>query len=366
MMRSKKLIVALVIILLLASILPGCKKEAEEIQETQITVATAQVTARDVAKNINLTGSIKGKDEVFVVSKSQAPLQVTAITVRPGQTVSQGTPIIHLDSSDFTTGVEGAEVGLRQAQLQYDTVANSLERSKKLHEAGALSTQELELTQMEYDLAETGLEQARIALQNAQKQLGNCTITSPINGVVGSIDVSVGDIANPGNPVAVVSNTSQLEIEVLASESDVNYIKEGNEALVHIKAASDEAFVGRIDTVSLVADPMKKNYLVKVLLSNEDGLIRSGMFAQVSIATESKKDVVSVPTQAIVPKGNRTVVYVIDEENRARETEVEVGLENSQFVEIVKGVKIGDLVITKGNTLVDDGSLVRVAAGGDK
>lgn len=363
-MRSKKLLVVLVVILLLISILPGCGKEAEETPETQITVATAQVTARDVAKSVNLTGTTKGKDEVYVIPK--APARVTAVLVKPGQAVSQGQALINLDSSDVILGVDGAKIGLNQAELQLANAATNLERMKQLHDAGALSTRELEEVQSYYDMAEIGVEQARIGLENAQQQLSNFTVTSPINGVVGSIDISVGDMANPSSPAAIISNTSQLEIEVLASESDVNYIKEGSEAIVHIKAASDEPFVGKIETVSLVPDPMKRNYVVKVLLPNEEGLIRSGMFAQVSIATESKQDVVSVPAAAIVPKGNRTVVYVVDAESRAQETEVKVGLENSQFVEIVEGVKLGDAVITRGNTLVDDGTLVRVTAGGDK
>lgn len=351
-------------VLLIITTLSGCQKDAEVVKETEITVATANVTNRDVAKMVKLTGTVKGKDEVYVIPK--IPAQVTAVLVRAGQAVSQGQTIATLDSRDFTIGVEQAQAGIRLAEIQLENARINLERSEKLHEAGALATQQLEATQLGFDSAEAQLDQAVVGLQAAQNQLNNTIITAPINGVVGSIDIAVGDMANPSSPAAIISNTSQLEIEVLASESEVNFIKEGSEAQVFIKAAANEAYTGRIDTVSLVPDPMKKNFVVKVVLPNQDNLIRSGMFAEINVATESKKDVISVPTNAIVPKGNRTVVYIIDEDKRARETEVKIGLENSQYVEIEAGLKLDEIVITKGNTLVSDGSLVRVATGGDK
>jgi multidrug efflux pump subunit AcrA (membrane-fusion protein) len=88
------------------------------------------------------------------------------------------------------------------------------------------------------------------------------------------------------------------------------------------------------------------------------------MFAEVVVNTINKDNAVCVPTNAIVPKGARSVVYVVDEENRAREREVEIGIENTTYVEIIKGVSVGEEVITKGSTLVAEGTLVRVITGG--
>ena len=87
------------------------------------------------------------------------------------------------------------------------------------------------------------------------------------------------------------------------------------------------------------------------------------MFAEVNIATESKEGALCVPASALVLKGNQTVIFTVDEENRARQREVELGIENSNYVEILSGVKEGEVVITKGNTLVSDGTLVRVVPG---
>lgn len=364
MFRRKKVLALILITLLLVSTIAGCKQEQEVMKESEITVNIAEAKTMDIAKTVKLSGVLKGIEEVYVIPK--IPARVTAVLVKPGQTVSQGETIAILDASDFSAGLEQGQAALRLAQIQLENAAINLERSQKLHEAGALSTQQLEAAQVGYDSAEAGVAQASAALQMAQNQINNTIITSPINGVVGSVDISVGDMANPSAPVAVISNTSQLEIEVLASETEINYIKTGNEATVYIKSISEEPFTGKIDTVSLVPDPMKKNYVIKVTLPNKDGLIKSGMFAEVIIATETKTNVISVPTSALVPKGNKTVVYIVDKEKRAREKEVKVGLENSKNVEIEQGLKPGEIVITKGNTLVSEGTLVRVVTGGGK
>lgn len=348
--------------MLIASLVSGCSQEQEVVKEMELTVATAQASTMDIAKNLKLSGMTKGKDEVYIIAKT--PAQVTGVLVKPGQAISQGQTIITLDSSDYQAGVQQAEAALRLAEINLETAITNLERMEKLYEAGAISTQQLEAAQSGMESAQAGVEQASAALSMAQTQINNCMITSPISGVVGTVNVSVGDMASPSSPVAVVSNTSQLEIEILASETDINYINEGEEAEIFIKAVSTEPFKGQVESVSVVPDPMKRSYSVKISLPNEDGNIKSGMFAEVNIATESKKGVLCVPASAVIPKGNRTIVFTVDEENRAREREVKVGIENSKYVEIVSGIKEGEVVITKGNTLVTDGTLVRVVAGG--
>jgi RND family efflux transporter MFP subunit len=164
----------------------------------------------------------------------------------------------------------------------------------------------------------------------------------------------------------IVSDTTQLQIEVMVSESEVSYIKQGSEVNVLVKAAQEQAFKGQVESISNVADPSKRNYGVKVALANPDGKIKSGMFAELNIDTLSKKNIVVIPVGGVIPKGGRDIVYTVDQDKRAREAEVKIGIKNDRYIEIVSGLKEGQEVIVKGNTLVSDGTLVRVVAGGDK
>jgi len=352
----------LIVVLIAAFLVSGCGQEQEVVKETEISVNTAQVQEANIAKSVRYAGTVRGQNEVYLMPK--VPARVTAIHVRPGDVVSQGQTLITLDSSDYQAAVAQAEAAVKGAAIQLETARAALERTQRLHEAGAVSDQQLEQAQSGYDGAQVGVETANAALAMASQQIGYCNLTSPISGVVGSINLSLGDTANPASPAAVISETSQLEIEVMVSELEISFIEVNSPVDVYVRAVSEEAFKGQVASVATVPDPVKRNYAVKISLDNSEGKIKSGMFAEVAVNTISKDNAVCVPTNAVVPKGARTVVYVVDEESRAQEREVEIGIENSNYVEIVNGLSVGEEVITKGSTLVAEGTLVRVITGG--
>ncbi|MDD2621221.1 MAG: efflux RND transporter periplasmic adaptor subunit [Syntrophomonadaceae bacterium] len=290
--------------------------------------------------------------------------RVTAILLKPGDAVSQGQTIMTLDNSDYAAAVKIAEAGKRANDANLELARANLERQQKLHASGAVSDQQLEQYKAQYEALAAGTADA--ALEQAQKQISNCIITSPINGVVGSINLSLGDNSSPQSPAVVISDTSQLETEVMVSESEVSYIKVGSDVEISIKAASDKLFKGKVDSVSSVPDPARRNYAVKIIMVNPESKIRSGMFAEVRVDTISKKDVLYIPVSALIPTGGREIVYTVDKDSRAQELEVQSGIRNDDYVEIVKGLEAGQEVITKGNTLVNKGTLLRVVAGRSK
>ncbi len=354
----------LLAVLLLAFALTGCDKTEEMEKETEISVNTAKAAARDISRSVSYAGVVKGINETNVVAK--IPARVTGVYVKTGDRVSAGQVMFALDSSDYSAGIEQAQVGRRAAELNLATATTNLERTKQLFEAGAVSKQQMEGAQTAFDSAEVGLAQADAAINMASVQLNNCSVTAPISGTVGDVSLSVGDMASPQMPAAVISDTSRLEIEFAVSESEVNYMQAGVTAEVTLKAVSDKTLPGRIASVSGVPDPMKRSYVVKVTMDNPDGVIKSGMFARVSVPTVKQTDAVCIPRSALVAKGTGTVVFVVDEKKRAHERPVTVGIEDDTYAQITKGLKTGEVVITKGNTLVAEGTLVRVVAGGVK
>jgi multidrug efflux pump subunit AcrA (membrane-fusion protein) len=90
------------------------------------------------------------------------------------------------------------------------------------------------------------------------------------------------------------------------------------------------------------------------------------MFAEVNVDTVHKDGVVCIPVAAVLPKEGFSIAYVVDKDRKARSVTVETGIKNNDYVEITKGIKAGQEVITKGNTLVNEGTLVKVVAGGGK
>ena len=377
-MKKETKLVGLVVIMFLSCtlLLSGCSDTQEKAQESELTVKVAQAKSGYIAKTSKYSGIVRGINEVNVMPKAAA--RVTSINVKPGDYVKAGQVLITLDSSDYEAAirqaeaaVEMAEAGKRANDIQKATALANYERTLALHESGAVSDSQLEAAKAQYDAlnsgsAEAAIEQAQAGLQQAQNSCGNCTITSPINGIVGTIGLSLGEMALMQSPAAVISDTSRLEIEIQVSESEIAYIQEGSEVQVTVSAVRQEPLKGKVASVSAAADPGSRNYIVKITMDNPDNLIRSGMFAQVALATVSEENALCVPRNAVTPKGSRSVVYIVDEDSRAHLLEVETGIENSNLIQITKGLKEGQEVIEKGNTLVSDGSKVRVVTGGEE
>jgi RND family efflux transporter MFP subunit len=266
--------------------------------------------------------------------------------------------------------VASAEAGVAANEVQRQNALTNYERTQELHAAGVVSDQALEAAKLQYDLlntgaAEAGLAQAQASLNIARQNLADCDVTSPMNGIVGRIDVAVGDTANPMNPVAVINNTADLEVEVKVSESDVLSVKPGTSVKVRIKAVSEEPLTGTVKSVASVADSVSRTYPVKISLpNNAEQPVKSGMFAEVMLGTQQRKDVLSIPMAAVLPKSGENIVYVVSGESNAQAVIVETGLNDGTYIEITKGLQEGQRVVTKGNTLIDESSVLTFTDGG--
>jgi RND family efflux transporter MFP subunit len=372
--NRRKWYLVLVIALLMALLaVSGCNKTTEVVKESELTINTAPVQVQDLTKRVSYSGVVRGQNEVYLMPKVAA--RVTGIYAQPGDYVKAGQTLITLDNTDFLAGVQQAEAGvalaqagLRNNELQVESARADFARAQSLHEAGAISAQQLELARLKYESLTAGSAQASVAqaeagLQAARTALDKCVISSPINGVVGSIGLSLGDSANPAVAAAIVSDTTALEIEVMVSEAEVSYIQKDSEVDVQVQAVQEEMFKGQVASIATVADPAKHNYVVKIALPNPDGRIKSGMFAELKVNTISKNGVTAIPLSGVIPKGGREIVFVVDQDSRAREVEVKTGIKNDSYIEIISGLTPGQEIIVKGNTLVSEGTLVKVVAG---
>ena len=374
--RYWNVIVVLVIMSLLIGV-SGCNKEkkSEETQDNIINVETAEVKEMDIIKCTSYSGKVKGSHEEAVMPNLAR--RVTAVYVTEGQAVQQGQVIVSLDRSKLDTAVQQAEAALASAQaalaaneVQRQTALSNYNRVKELHDALAISDQELERAKAQYDAlstgaAEAGVAQAQAALNLAQQNLADCEVTSPMNGIVGRVDVAVGDTTSLQSPVAVINNTSDLEIEVKVSEADISTIKAGTTVKVRITAIGEEPFTGTVKSVASVADPVTRTYPVKVALpNNSESQVKSGMFAEVMLETQRRAGVIGIPMAAVLPKNGESTVYVVNTEDHAQAVIVQTGLNDGKYIEIIKGLQLGQKVITKGNTLIDETSVLNFIDGG--
>ncbi len=368
-------VMVMLFIMSLLIIVSGCGKEAQEVVQDTFKVETAVVKTMNITRYSSYSGRVKGSNEEAVMPKLSR--RVTAVYVTEGQAVQQGQVIVSLDRSKLDAAVQQAEAAVATAraaqaanEVQRQTALSNYNRSQELHSAGAISDSALETAKAQYDALSTGaaaagVAQAQAALNLAQQNFADCDITSPISGFVGRLDVAVGDTTSMQSPVAVINNTADLEVEVKVSESDVSSLQAGASVKVLIKAIGEEPLIGTIKSVASVADSLSRTYPVKVTLNNNSGAqVKSGMFAEVMLGTEHRTGVLSIPMAAVLPQNGESTVYVINEENRAQAVRVQTGLNNGTYTEITEGLQLGQKVVTKGNTLIDETSLLEFADGG--
>ena len=155
-----------------------------------------------------------------------------------------------------------------------------------------------------------------------------------------------------------VMDLSVVKVEVGVSEQVLNTIKIGDKVDVTMTAVSELPLEGTVSTVSPAAGQTGM-YTVKVELDNADGIIKAGMMAEVNFTAEKAEDTIVLPRNAVITKEDETYVYVV-KGGTAKKVMVELGIEAEDTIEITKGLKKGDDVVTKGQTYISDGEEVNV------
>jgi RND family efflux transporter MFP subunit len=157
--------------------------------------------------------------------------------------------------------------------------------------------------------------------------------------------------------VVTLMDFSRVKIEVDVSHQDVVRIKKGQPASMAVSALPERSFPGLVSVVNLTADPATKKFHVEVSADNPDLLLRPNTFGEITIEVSSHEDALVVPQNAIL---ENKYVFVVAEDNTVRRQEVNIGLENTDMVEILTGVQFGDRVVVEGSYGLDDGAKIEI------
>ncbi len=209
-------------------------------------------------------------------------------------------------------------------------------------------------------LASTQVDQAQASVDLAQSQLSNTIIRSPITGVVSTRNVDAGELVSSAVPAFVVIDVSSLTAEASVEESTVRAMHRGQALQVTVDTDAGAVLNGVVETISPAADPRTQGYLVKVRVEAPDAAVRPGMFARLSVPVDTRKDVLVVPNSAVITEtGVASVFAVVD--GRLKKTTVQTGISDDAVTEITSGISEGTLVVTEGQSFLNDGDPVTVA-----
>ncbi|MGH9838973.1 MAG: efflux RND transporter periplasmic adaptor subunit [Blastocatellia bacterium] len=333
-------------------------------------VQTGAVTTGRVSEKISLTGSLKAKEQVDVNPRIAG--RIISIKVDTGQPVARGALIATIEDDEITQQIErskasiavvDAQIAQREAELT--NAKAELDRKRQLIEAGLLSRIELDTLETRTRVAQSQLELARAQRRQSeaeQRELnirqGQTRVFAPISGIVSRRHVDTGAMASASTPIVTVMSINPMVIEATTNERDIARIRRGAQVNVTVDSLPGQQFVGRVMRISPQLDPQTRNGQVEIEIPNRNGALKGEMFARIELNLGSQRETSLLPRDALVYRGDQPGVYML-ESDIARFRAVETGLTQDDKVEVLNGLKVGDVVITRGSNLIKDGDRVR-------
>lgn len=190
----------------------------------------------------------------------------------------------------------------------------------------------------------------------AQRHTG---IHAPADGVVLELNVQQGQKVPPDMPLMRIADLSQLWLTLEVPEAQAGALQAGQAAEARFAALPGRRFAGQVEYVYPRLDPATRTVRARLVFPNQDGALKPGMYAAVSIHGAGREDAVRVPAEAVIRTGRRTVVLVAEGEGRFRPVEVTLGAEHDGRIVVVDGLQAGDEVVTSGQFLLDSEASLR-------
>ena len=186
-------------------------------------------------------------------------------------------------------------------------------------------------------------------------------VRAPVAGTVSSFPLSTGATVSQSTSIGKISSTSDVEITISVAERFVSRINLGQTATLTFDAYPGESFTAKVTEISPVLDTVTRTMTVKLRLDPKDSRVKIGMYARVKLVTETKENVIVVPSTAVIVRNEKPYVFIV-QGGTASLCAVTLGLKIDNKQEITSGLNIGNEVIISGQTLLDDGSKVNVVS----
>ncbi len=351
-----------------AGCLTSCGSKEPEQEKTSFETLT--VKKQDITIPLKFSARLRGKSDVTITP--QASGQLMRIAVSEGQQVKKGEVLFVIDSRNAQLELEAAQANLQAALAQENSAKLEFESNKNLFEKKIVSNYMLANSENAYKQAQAAVAQARAAVNRAKVELGFCTITAPVTGIIGEIPVRVGDQVSPLSELTLLSGNTTIDAEFsltealieemvqagMTSKEKEEYIANLPEVTFVMKNGTEYPHKGRITTLTGVVNASTGSLSCKATFPNPEGHLYSGVQGTV-VMPYSEADVIVIPQFSVVRLQDKSFVYKVLPDSTA--TAVDVTMEdtgNGKDYIIKSGLKVGDRIVTTGANNVMEGQKV--------
>lgn len=283
--------------------LPACGSGSAS--QSELTLENASVTRQDIEAAVEATGTVEPIRRVEV--KSQASGEILEMPVDLGDRVERGDLLARIDPRDEVNELAQARADLEQAQAQLQVAESRLERARALRDSGVVTAEELESAILEHANARSAHQRSTTRLELAREQRDDATVRAPIAGTVigkqveeGQIITSTRDVTG-GTTLLTMADLAEVQVRTLVDESEIGSVNEGLPAEIAVEAYPDRAFRGEVLKIEPEATVEQNVTMFAVLtrIPNDEGLLRPGMNADVTIVVGRQEDVLALPNAGV-------------------------------------------------------------------
>lgn len=331
---------------------------------TEVDLST--VSQRIISPSILASGFLAHEEEVML--SSEVIGKVAELMIEEGDAVKIGDLVLQVDDKNFLAGLEQSEavvrmntIDIERQEVRIKNLERQFKRSKSLYERSLIGEQEYESLLNQLDLAKIdflsskeGLVQAEAQLDQVLDNLSKTQIISPIDGVVTSLDIKVGETAIasstniPGSSLMTIANPASIYTEVLVDEADIANIEIGQRAEIVAIAYPDEPMQGIVrfiaNTAKIAQGRTGLSFVVKIdIVDRGNVTLRPGMSCRAEIFTQQERNVAAIPIEAVIFEEDRAELrseyyMFVNDGGVARKTKIEVGLSDDEYQELISVV----------------------------
>ncbi|MBO4718321.1 MAG: efflux RND transporter periplasmic adaptor subunit [Prevotella sp.] len=322
----------------------GCVEKKENGAKAPTRVKTLVVSPAFVDNAQTYVGIVEENEGTAVSFTSMGVVKRMLVT--EGQAVSRGQLIAEMDDTQARNLLTGAEAQMNQAN-------DALKRYSMLHDNGSLP--EVQWVEIQSKVA-----QAQSQLEVAKKNLADCRLTAPVNGIIGHQQVKSGETALPSQAVVTILDISSVKVKVSVPEAEVEAISATTPTTISVEAVGKQVNGGRIEK-GVVADALTHTYDIRIRVPNGDRKLLPGMVASVRFIAKGSQGISekSLPVTAVQRSADGSLfVWTIDKDNTAHRTKVTIGGTKGNHVTVTEGLDMGQRVVTEGYQKLSEGTKV--------
>lgn len=339
----------------------GAMVEAgENFQMPPTTVTSAQVQREDWEQSIPAVGSVTSVNGAEL--RAEAPGRVVEINFQSGDPVKAGDVLVRLDTETERAQLKAAEASLDLARLELD-------RAENLRQTRTISASE-------FDRASASHKEAEAQVENIRAMIDKKTVEAPFDGLAGIRRVNIGSYVSAGDPIVPLQSLDPVFIDFSLPQRTLSEIESGLRVEAVVDSFPDEVFVGRLTATNPGLNASTRMITVQATFENPDHRLRPGMFATVRVIRPQRREVLTIPSTAILhaPYGNS--VFLIEKAETPKDDDdqpdggqpelvirqqfIRTGESRGDFTEVLSGLDEGERIVGAGVFKLRNGSPVVV------